>query len=235
MSDTQTFLSPQPTSEVKGKFFLLFIFLLIYLIVYPYAGDYGIRHEWFRLLGLLITIASIYAVSSRRLTWIIALIFATPVALHRTILAEPMQSKLQLAGLILSAAFDVYVIVVIFHRVFRTRQVNSQAIYGAVSIYLMSGFAFARIYSFLDALQPTAFYLDPILNRHTRLDHGDMIYYSFGTMTTVGAAGIAPVSAQARSLSMIEAILGILYLGVLVARLLAMYHPGLPPDSADAQ
>ena len=46
-----------------------------------------------------------------------------------------------------------------------------------------------------------------------------LIYYSFGTMTCLGATGIAAVSNQARSLSLIEAILGVLYLAVLISRL----------------
>ena len=234
MSSKETIASPQPPSRAKGRFFFLFMFLLVHLVLYPYEVQ-GMRSLWFRLLGFLITIASIYAVSSRRLTWIIALIFAVPVVLHRTVFAESTASKLQLAGLILSAAFDVFLVAVLFQRVFRAREVTSQAIYGALSIYLILGLTFARLYTFLVVLQPTTFYLDPVLNRHTVPDRSDAIYYSFATMTTVGATGISPISAQARSFTIIEAILGILYLGVLVAGLLGMYRPGSQGDSAGAQ
>jgi hypothetical protein len=44
-------------------------------------------------------------------------------------------------------------------------------------------------------------------------------------MTALGPAGITPVSKQARSLSVIEAIFGILYLAVLISRLMAAYRP----------
>ena len=43
-------------------------------------------------------------------------------------------------------------------------------------------------------------------------------------MTSLGAAGITPVSPQARSLTVVEAILGVLYLAVLVARLIGAYR-----------
>jgi hypothetical protein len=43
-------------------------------------------------------------------------------------------------------------------------------------------------------------------------------------MTSLGAAGIIPVSDQARSLSVIEAILGVLYLAVLISRLVGAYR-----------
>jgi hypothetical protein len=96
----------------------------------------------------------------------------------------------------------------------------------------MAGFAFTRLYQFLAAVQPGAFYLDPVLNQHNVISRFDLIYYSFGVMTSLGAAGIAPVTAQARSLTVIEAILGILYLGVLVSRLIAMYVPQIPQDTS---
>jgi hypothetical protein len=44
-------------------------------------------------------------------------------------------------------------------------------------------------------------------------------------MTSLGAAGITPVSPQARSVSVLEAILGVLYLAVLIARLMGAYRP----------
>jgi hypothetical protein len=50
-----------------------------------------------------------------------------------------------------------------------------------------------------------------------------LIYYSFGTMTCLGANGITAVSNQARSLSIIEAILGVLYLAVLISRLMGAH------------
>jgi uncharacterized membrane protein len=72
--------------------------------------------------------------------------------------------------------------------------------------------------------QPNAFYLDPRTNLHIVPDRVDFIYYSFATMTSLGAAGITPVSPQARSVSVLEAILGVLYLAVLIARLMGAYR-----------
>jgi uncharacterized membrane protein len=74
------------------------------------------------------------------------------------------------------------------------------------------------------AFQPNAFYLDPRTNLHNVPDRFDFIYYSFCTMTSLGAAGITPVSSQARSFSILEAILGVLYLAVLITGLIAAYR-----------
>jgi uncharacterized membrane protein len=81
----------------------------------------------------------------------------------------------------------------------------------------------------LATVQPNAFYLDPRINLHAVPDRFDFIYYSFGTITALGAAGITAVSGEARSVTVIEAIIGILYLAVLIARLMGAYRPA-PPD-----
>jgi hypothetical protein len=53
----------------------------------------------------------------------------------------------------------------------------------------------------------------------------DFIFFSFGSMTTAGAAGMAAALPQVRSLSMIESILAVLYLAVMISRLMDAYRP----------
>ena len=112
----------------------------------------------------------------------------------------------------------------IFRRVFSHVRITSETIFGALCIYLLNGMSFASIYGLVSDLQPHAFRLDPALNLHTIPDRFDFIYYSFGMMTQLGAAGIAAVTDQARSVSVIEAILGQLYLAVLISRLVGAYR-----------
>ena len=219
-------------SKASRKFFFLFIFLLVELAVYPWERYDSKFSLWFRLLNVLIAISSVYAVSFRRLTWVVAMVLAVPVAVHRGLFYEITPDKLQLAGASLGVAFDIFIIVVIFRRAFQAREVTSSAIYGAVSIYLLIGFTFMRIYGILVALQPAAFYLDPTLNHHVLPAQSDLFYYSFVTMTSLGAVGISPVTDQARSISVVESVIGILYLGVLVSRLIAAYRP---PDDLEVE
>jgi uncharacterized membrane protein len=127
--------------------------------------------------------------------------------------------------MVLSFVFDILIVVVIFHHVFAREQAKSETIFGALCIYLLVGFSFASVYGMVAAFQPNAFYLDPRTNLHTVPGRFDFIYYSFGTMTSLGAAGITPVSPQARSVSVLEAILGVLYLAVLIATLIGSYRP----------
>lgn len=51
----------------------------------------------------------------------------------------------------------------------------------------------------------------------------DFLYYSFVTLTTLGFGDITPVTARARSLAVLEAVTGVLFVALLIARLVGMY------------
>ncbi len=208
------------------KFFLLFLFLLASLILYPYAQATAVHYLAFRILGAGIILLSVYAVSFRRGLVGFALLLSIPALLQHILLLRADRGFLSALSILLSFGFDVFIVVVIFRRVFDKVKADAETIFGALCIYLLVGFGFSSLYGMVAALQPHAFYLDPASNLHTIPDRFDFIYYSFGTMTSLGAAGIVAVSSPARSLTAIEAILGVLYLAVLISRLMGAYRAG---------
>lgn len=227
---TTTAPATAPKTSAPHKFLLLFLFLLGYLIAYPYAQSSTAGYATFRLLAIVITILSVYAASFRRSVAFFAAALAIPALLHRLSILRNDTSAVSILNMCLTFAFDAFIIAVIFHRIFIRGRHDSEAIYGALSIYLLVGFSFSSIYGLLAKLQAHAFYLDPAMNIHAMPDRVDFIYYSFATMTSLGAAGITPVSNQARSLSVIESMLGLMYLAVLISRLMNAYRSHLSGD-----
>ena len=55
------------------------------------------------------------------------------------------------------------------------------------------------------------------------MDWFDCVFYSFVTLTSLGYGDIVPMTAQARSLSILEAVSGIMYVAVLIARLVRVH------------
>jgi hypothetical protein len=204
------------------KFFLLFLFLLASLVVYPYVENGGFGYFAFRILGSAVILLAVYAIRLRRTLLAVALLLAVPAVLERVLMLRADAGLLSILNIVASFAFDVFVVVAIFHRVFTVKQASSETLFGAICIYLLVGFTFASVFGMVSAIQPKAFYLAPETNLHTVPDRFDFIYYSFATLTSLGGAGIVPV--PARSLSVIEAILGVLYLAVLIAGLMDTYR-----------
>ncbi len=207
------------------RFFLLFLFLLATLVLYPYAESSRFGYYTFRVLGSAAILLTVYAANFRRGLLIFALILAIPAVYQRIQFAKASANTFSIVSMTLSFVFDAFMVVVIFRQVFSKEQANSETIFGALCIYLLVGFGFASVYGMVAKLQPNAFYLDPVTNLHRVPDRFDFIYYSFGTMTSLGAAGITAVTAEARSVSVLQTILGVLYLAVLIARLMGAYRP----------
>jgi hypothetical protein len=217
---------------VEHRFLLLFLFLLTTLIAYPYAENRGFTYYAFRVLTGVIIALSVFAVSFRRGLAAVAVLLAIPSAVEHLLHPDLAAGFFPLLNLILSLGFDLWIVVAIFRRVFANVRITSETIFGALCIYLLNGVSFASVYGLLAALQPAAFVMSSAVNTHTVPDRFDFIYYSFGMMTQLGAAGITAVTDQARSISVLEAILGQLYLAVLISRLVGAYRLG--PSTADS-
>jgi voltage-gated potassium channel Kch len=96
----------------------------------------------------------------------------------------------------------------ILNHVLRADQVDAETLYGAVCVY----FLFAALWGVLY-----------VLTAGSRFDAGPMMYYSFVTITTLGYGDITPATELARLLALLEAVLGQLFLVILVARLVGVY------------
>ena len=210
----------------ERKFLLLFLFLLASLLLYPYAEGSALGYYAFRVFGSVTIVFCVYAVGVRRSLLVAAIVLAIPTFIQRILGIGVNPGVIPVANVVLSFAFDLLIVVVIFRRIFAPGQITSEKIFGAVSMYLLIGFAFSSVYGALVLVQPQAFRLDPALSTHVRPDRLDLVYYSFAAMTSLGAVGISPVSGEARCLTVVEAIIGVLYLAVMISRLVAAYrHP----------
>jgi hypothetical protein len=83
-------------------------------------------------------------------------------------------------------------------------------------------FVFAYLYALVETFVPGSFFINPANNPDDVTGWWDLLYFSFTCLTSVGFGEITPVSDHARSLVMIEQMLGVLYLALVISRLVAM-------------
>jgi hypothetical protein len=77
----------------------------------------------------------------------------------------------------------------------------------------------ALIFSLVESLQPGSFTMAQSQVQDSKFP---FYYYSFVTITTLGYGEITPVTDIARSFAFLEAVIGQIYLVVLVARLVGI-------------
>jgi len=102
------------------------------------------------------------------------------------------------------------------------RQVSGDTIFGAVCGYLLLGIIWSLLYYAVETASPGSFNMPSPRGADMaagRLQRGDLSYYSFITLATVGYGDVTPSTPLARTLAWMEAITGQFYLAVLVAGL----------------
>jgi hypothetical protein len=208
----------------EHKFLLLFVYMLAALLYYPYVKEDTSSYFFFRLVGSAGIVLTLYAINLRRMLLLCAILLAIPALLQRMLLPQIDGGRFSVATIALSFLFDVFVVVVISRRVFSQDRPDAEGIAAALCIYLVLGFAFASIYGILASLQPNAFYLNPSTNLHSTPSRFDVVYFSFATLTSMGANGMTAVTDQVRSIAIVESTVGLLYIAVLISRLISAYR-----------
>jgi len=123
--------------------------------------------------------------------------------------------------------FIGFVIVQLLRFIIFAPRVDSEVLCAAIAGYLLSGLAWSLAYALLGRLDPNsfAFTVDPKSGQSMNGFTG--LYFSFITLSTVGYGDIIPVSEVARMLAILEAMFGMFYMALLIARLVSLYSvPG---------
>ena len=111
---------------------------------------------------------------------------------------------------------------VVLWQVNRKGPVTGHRVRGAVAGYLLLGLSCAYAYALIDFLIPGAFQM-PAADLQAKQAHsGAFLYFSIVTLTTLGYGDITAIHPVARSVVMIEALLGQLYPAILIARLVTL-------------
>jgi len=116
----------------------------------------------------------------------------------------------------------------IVRRVLAKPTVTIQSIYGALSAYLIVGLMFAACYAAIQQLGRTSFFAD-----NQPVNAQTLQYFSFTTLTTLGYGDFTAAGSDGRSIAVLEAMTGQVFLATLVARLVSAYRGpdrSLPED-----
>jgi hypothetical protein len=171
-------------------------------------------------LALLLLTGVAAVAQSRAMRWVLGVLALATLATRLAFVFDPGGQDILPAALTAFAFFALLAFVVA-RRVFRDGDVNLHRILGAVSLYLMLGLIWSFAYESLVLLDPAAFsFAVPPTNPGERTS--DLIYFSFVTLTTVGYGDVTPLHPLARSLAMMEALTGQLFVAVTLARLVAL-------------
>jgi hypothetical protein len=113
-------------------------------------------------------------------------------------------------------------VLVILKRTLRPGPVSRYRIMGGIAAYLLIGYTWAFGYQLLVQIEPAAIRFESAPTVDVSEQQNDLIYFSFITLTTVGYGDVHPIHPMVRSLAVAEALVGQLYLAILITSLVGM-------------
>jgi len=141
---------------------------------------------------------------------------------------------LSVAGTILTALVLVLLVLLLLVDVYRPGPITRYRIAGAVAAYVLLGLTWTYVYALIELGAPGSLHFpgSTATEGNPLRPIGDLFYFSAATLTTVGYGDVVPVAPFARSMAMLEAISGQVFLATLIARLVSLRQPSPTRRSA---
>jgi len=207
----------------KTNFSYLLIALLFVLVTIPLVDDFQfVSAPIARAIifsGLLVI--GIWSLKGGGRYFAVGMAFVVAGVVLNMLAVNMESMSLQSLALLALIGFLVVAISFTLRQVAVGNEINTNRLVGAVCVYLLLGVIWAMAYTLVNLASPGAF-TGFIPTKDLGWD-SEWLYYSFVTMTTLGYGDILPVSATARGLAYMQAIVGQFYIAVLVAGLVSAY------------
>ena len=204
----------------KERFLGLLTFIIALIVVGPLIEEFVHLRILYDILWSAVLVSAIYAVSHKKSYILVGVLLALPMVASIWSSYFEVDLALEVVGGLCGAAFFTFAIIQILLFIYDQKEVTRDIIAGAAIVYLLMALAWSSIFAVLESLHPGSFSFPEIEGISTSRY---FLYYSFVTITTLGYGDIIPVTSLARSLCILEAVMGQLYLVVQVAWLVGVH------------
>jgi len=206
----------------------IFVALIAVILVDALAPNAFARGRLADLMVAAVLLAALFETVRSRHNPIWAMALGVPAVVVRLVAASrPDTTAQNTTVLSLTAVFFVFLIWNLLHDLNEGDRSTSEKIFGARCAYVFIGLLFALIFAHLEYRDPGSFYISNDLLAERAANESSQLnvftYFSFVTMTTLGYGDVTPISEHARTLAWLEALIGQLYLAVMVAGLVAVH------------
>jgi hypothetical protein len=222
---TRRFQKARDTLSVTltQRCFYLFAALLVVLMSVPFLEGSPRGRILLNILNLAVLITGAAAIGRGAGALVIGVLLAVPATVCM-IIGQVYEVR---GWVILSNAFSAafYFITVSYLLTYALRRdvLTVDKLYGAAAAFLMLGALWGYFYFILLWFYPGAITLNgaPV----TLLPPSTMLYFSYVTLTSTGMSDVMPAHPIARTLCVLEMVVGVLFITVLIARLAGSYPP----------
>lgn len=202
------------SNQTFNDYLLVGILLITIFIIPLFPAD------WHRLLyklfySLIFFVSALSLKQARKLMLIIAMGSFIIMWLSELLHMPLLESISELTV----ALFFIIVVIKLLIQIAGSKEVDSVVILESISGYLLMGVMFTFLCVFVSLIYPSSFYFPGEVSPNI----SDLMYFSFVSLTTLGYGDILPILPQARTLAMLIAVSGQLYLTIVIAILVGKF------------
>lgn len=198
---------------------LLLASQLVQVVAWPFLAGSMVGRAFLGVIGMLAVGSAVLAVRRTPLVSRVVLILGAP-AMVLTLLEAvfPDTDAIVLTSGLLHCPFYFYVSYAMLRYLLHDDEVTADDYFATGAAFTVVAWGFAYAFEVVQVLQPGSFSNAEGFG-HTWFE---LLYLSFSTLTSVGLSDIVAVGAHARSVLMVEMMVGVFYIAMVVARMVGL-------------
>jgi len=199
--------------------------LLVYMVINTFlilpfshfrAGEFS-----YAVIYSLMLLSGVFAMGVNLHTKVAVLALAIVSFLVQWALRFDPAFVLRITDDVLSILFFMVLTIVVIWHIFREGDVTFHRIQGAIAVYMIIGLIFSKAYHLVYLLDSGGFGM-PAIVLDNESYYSRFVYFSYVTLTTLGYGDITAVNLAAKSLVMIEGLIGQLFPAIMITRLVTL-------------
>ena len=208
------------TKPSKHRFLILLCVLLFFVIATPFIDALIRLHALVDIFTTIVFIAAMYSIVRSKKHLVFSALLGLPMVISIWLGYFFKSATILVIGELFGMMFIGFAVFELIRFILASEDVTKEVLFAAVIIYLLMALMWSFAYIVLEAIVPGSFNIPG-----PRLEGNKFVflYYSFVTITTLGYGDITPATHQAGALAILEAIVGQIYLVVLVSFLVGMF------------
>src|SRR5262245_14048925 len=211
------------------------IALVLWLVCAPFVNELKYGDLIDAGLMTLVFLLAVMAGGGRHRTLVAAVVLVTPALVATWIDHLRPDAIPKEFTLVTAIVFVVFVIVHLLRFILLAPRVDNEVLCAGIATYLMMGLLWTFAYALLARLDPGAFVFGGPADPDRRLVGFEALFLSFGTLANVNFGDISLASKPARMLAIAQAMTGMFYVAMLIARLVSLYSSDEPAESTGAE
>ena len=206
------------------------------LILVTYAVSVSAQERWARSVVLLLQVGTVWlALRVSRARHGVRVVAAGALVLGVAVAVANLAWEGDgdtVGALVFSTSALLYLIapMSILRAIARERRVGLESVLGAVDAYLLIGMLFAYLYQAMAFVGEAAFFSNGADGSLPQA-----LFFSFTTLTTTGYGNLVPADNPGQAFTVMEMLLGQLFLVTAVAKVIAAWRPGTARTVGDSE